>query len=85
VGSAYPPNTYHLGISWWRSNPTDATWPIEGLVQVERFVDGTGSAEAVWLSQLADESLLYKDGQIYGFNMVCVESASNRYYKGDAG
>ena len=54
-------------------------------MQVERFVDGTGSAEAVWLSQLADESLLYKDGQIYGFNMVCVESASNRYYKGDAG
>lgn len=40
IGSAYPPNTFHLGISWWRSNPTDASWPVDGLVQVERFVDG---------------------------------------------
>lgn len=40
IGSAYPPNTFHIGASWWRTDPADASWPLDGTVQVERFVDG---------------------------------------------
>lgn len=40
IGSAYPPNTFHIGMSWWRTDPTDTSWPLDGVVQVERFVDG---------------------------------------------
>lgn len=40
IGSAYPSNTFHLGVSWWRTDPADASWPLDGLIQVERFVDG---------------------------------------------
>lgn len=40
IDSSYPPSTFSMGISWWRSNPSDATWPLDGVVQVERFVDG---------------------------------------------
>lgn len=40
IGGAYPPNTFHLGQSWWRTNPGDASWPVDGVIQVDRFVDG---------------------------------------------
>ncbi|EOJ5476260.1 phage tailspike protein [Escherichia coli] len=40
VGSSYPPNTFHMGTSWWRTNPDDSSWPLDGVIQVDRFVDG---------------------------------------------
>ncbi|EFL2978890.1 hypothetical protein RNM22_004869, partial [Escherichia coli] len=40
INSSYPPNTFHMGTSWWRTNPDDASWPLDGVIQVDRFVDG---------------------------------------------
>lgn len=40
VNASWGPTTYELGESWWRANVSDATWPVNGLVKCERFVDG---------------------------------------------
>lgn len=40
INSSYPPNTFDLGVSWWRGNPADSSWPVDCEIQVERFVDG---------------------------------------------
>ncbi|HDF2343808.1 TPA: hypothetical protein PC598_003431 [Morganella morganii] len=40
VSQSWPADTYHTGESWWRTNPDDKTWPVDGVIKVSRFVDG---------------------------------------------
>lgn len=39
IGGGYPPSSFPLGISMWRTDPTDSSWPISGAITVERTVD----------------------------------------------
>lgn len=39
VQGSYQPSAFQLGISIWRTDPVDNSWPISGSVTVERSVD----------------------------------------------
>ncbi|HDF2344050.1 TPA: hypothetical protein PC598_003702 [Morganella morganii] len=40
ITSAYPPSSFPYGIGFYRTDDASKTWPVNGVVKVESFIDG---------------------------------------------